>query len=243
MPEPTASSSAHSKVTPGWSEVKVNVASWLSVGSVGEPVIVVSGSGSIVQRCEAGVGSVLAEFTARTSSSCWPTARPVRTYGDSSDSQEPQSSAPSSVRSLSRLHSKVATGSFEENVKLASTTLVVASGPESIVVSGGWTARTSSSCCPARTSSITCRASQEPHEVGSVSSAHSNVASGSFEANSKVAVALTVVEGGPETIVVSDTTSAVPVATAKTEKLSASPQTRPRTGSDETVTSVQVVPS
>src|ERR687895_1507379 len=139
MPEPTASSSAHSKVTPGWSEVKVNVASWLSVGSVGEPVIVVSGSGSIVQRCEAGVGSVLAEFTAGTSSSCWPTARPVRTYGDSSDSQEPQSSAPSSVRSLSRLHSKVATASLEEKLKVASTALVSASGPESIVVSGGST--------------------------------------------------------------------------------------------------------
>src|ERR687895_323259 len=137
MPEPTASSSAHSKVTPGWSEVKVNVASWLSVGSVGEPVIVVSGSGSIVQRWEAGVGSVLAEFTARTSSSCWPTARPVRTYGDSSDSQEPQSSVtPSGRSSPSRLHSKVATESFEENVKLASRLLVPDGGPDWIVVSG-----------------------------------------------------------------------------------------------------------
>ena len=77
VPEATASSSAHSKVTPGWSEVNVNVASRLSVGSAGAAVIVVSGSGPIVQRCEAGLGSVLAEFLARTSSSWSPTTRPV----------------------------------------------------------------------------------------------------------------------------------------------------------------------
>jgi hypothetical protein len=158
------------------------------------------------------------------------------------------------------LHSKVAATSFEENVKLASTILVVASGPESIVVSGGstvqekraglasklpaaFTARTSSVCGPASTSSITCRSSQEPHEAGSTSSEHSNVAAGSLETNSKTAVALTVVAGGAEWIVVSGTTAAVPLAIAKSEKPSASPQTRPRTGSEETVTSIHVVPS
>src|SRR5918999_2824058 len=261
MPEPTASSSAHSKVTPGWSEVKVNVASWLSVGSVGEPVIVVSGSGSIVQRWEAGVGSVLAEFTARTSSSCWPTARPVRTYGDSSDSQEPQSSVtPSGRSSPSRLHSKVATESFEENVKLASRLLVPDCGPDSIVVSGGSTvhswragvastvpaaffARTSSVWAPASRFSITCRSSQELHDTGSASSEHSKVAAGSLETSSKTAVALTVLAGGPDWIVVSGTAVAVPVAMAKAEKLSTSAQTTPASVSLVVVTSVQAVPS
>jgi hypothetical protein len=77
VPDATASSSAHSKLTPGWSEVNVNVASRLSVGSSGAAVIVVSGSGRMVHECEAGVGSVLAEFLARTSSSWLPGVRPV----------------------------------------------------------------------------------------------------------------------------------------------------------------------
>jgi hypothetical protein len=49
VPEATASSSAHSKVTPGWSDSNVKVASRSSVASAGADVIVVSGSGSIVQ--------------------------------------------------------------------------------------------------------------------------------------------------------------------------------------------------
>jgi hypothetical protein len=158
------------------------------------------------------------------------------------------------------LHSKVATGSFEENVKLAPVLLVPDCGPDSIVVSGGstvqsWragvasnvpaalTARTSSVCWPARRFSITCRSSQEPHEAGETSSEHSKVAAGSLETSSKTAVALTVLAGGPEWIVVSGTAVAVPVATAKAERLSTSPQTTAASVSFVVVTSVQAVPS
>src|SRR5918992_1742365 len=71
---------------------------------------------------------------------------------------------------------------------------------------------------------MTCRPSHEPHDAPA-SSEHSKVACGSFEPNWKVAVELTIVPSGPDSMVVSGTTEAVPVTTAKTEKLSTSPQT------------------
>ena len=46
----TASSSAHSNVTPSWSEEKAKVAVVLSVGSDGQTRSVVSGGGVTVQR-------------------------------------------------------------------------------------------------------------------------------------------------------------------------------------------------
>jgi hypothetical protein len=69
-----------------------------------------------------------------------------------------------------------------------------------------------------------CRPSHEPHDRPA-SSEHSKVASGSFEPNWKVAVELTIVPSGPDSMVVSGTTEAVPVTTAKAEKLSTWPQT------------------
>src|SRR5688500_10234341 len=71
---------------------------------------------------------------------------------------------------------------------------------------------------------MTCRPSHEPHEAPA-SSEHSKVACGSFEPNWKVAVELTIVPSGPDSMVGSGTTDAVPVTTAKTEKLSTWPQT------------------
>ena len=59
------------------------------------------------------------------------------------------------------------------------------------------------------------------------SSEHSKSAVGSFEENWKVAVGLGVDASGPETIEVSGTTVAVPVATANGDRPSTSPQTRP----------------
>src|SRR5918992_1686972 len=85
-------------------------------------------------------------------------------------------------------------------------------------------ARTRIVCCPTgRLDSV----SPETHEpqVGPESSRHSKVACGSYEPNWKVAVELTIVPSGPCTMVVSGTTEAVPVTTAKTEKLSTWPQT------------------
>jgi hypothetical protein len=62
-------------------------------------------------------------------------------------------------------------------------------------------ARTSSSCQPGRTSRSWYGVTQDPNVAPS--SAHSKVASGSFEVNSKSAHVFTVGVSGPKTIVVS----------------------------------------
>src|SRR5688572_18035593 len=97
------------------------------------------------------------------------------------------------------------------------------------IAPAAFTARTCSSCEPAIKPSITCVASQEPHEEGVTSSEHSKVASGSSEEKVKLAVGLTVLVGGPDSMVVSGTTVAEPVATPKGDRLPGSPHTMPLT--------------
>jgi hypothetical protein len=122
------SSKAHSKVASGWSEVKANVASVLSVGSVGPESIVVSGNGSTVHRKVAGDESTLPAVSfARTRSSCSPTAKSVNSTGEV---QEPNDGP-------SRAHSNTASGSFEEKTNVALVFTVDAAGPDTIAVSGG----------------------------------------------------------------------------------------------------------
>src|ERR687896_1033762 len=129
MPTSAASSSAHSKVTPCWSDENVNDALVDSDGSVGVVPRIVSGKPETVQAYVAGVGSTPpSRFFARTRSSCAPTVTSI-SYGDS---HEPYS-APSSE------HSNVAVGSSLENVKVASRLHVGCSGPETIVVLGATT--------------------------------------------------------------------------------------------------------
>src|SRR5918999_2236582 len=163
---------------------------------------------------------------ARTRIVCCPTGR---LESVSPETHEPQVGAESSR------HSKVAAESFEEKVKVALVLTVAARGPESIVVSGGSTvkarraglasklpaafsARTSSSYGPGSRSSMRCRPSHEPQDRPA-SSEHSKVACGSFEPNWKVAVELTIVPCGPDSMVVSGTTEAVPVTTPQSAEL------------------------
>src|SRR5688500_9238774 len=109
MPTSAASSSAHSKVTPCWSDENVNVALVDSDGSVGVVPRIVSGKSETVHAYVAGVGSTPpCRFFARTRSSCEPTVTSI-SYGDS---QDPYSSP-------SRAHSKLAVRSSLENVKVA----------------------------------------------------------------------------------------------------------------------------
>src|SRR5918992_4149196 len=77
------SSSAHSKLAPGWFASKVNFALVLSVCALGPDRIVVSGAGVTLQLRLAGVGSTLpAASVARTRSWCTPTDRlPVGARG------------------------------------------------------------------------------------------------------------------------------------------------------------------
>src|SRR5918992_1756041 len=92
---------------------------------------------------------------------------------------------------------------------------------------------------------MSCDASH-PLQLRPPSSEHSYVAVGSFGSpveKKNVAVELAVLAGGPDAIVVSGTTSVVPVARANGDRLSVSPQTRPATGSAEVVMSTQAVPS
>ena len=85
-------------------------------------------SGSAVQLHVAGVGSMLpASSTARTASVCGPAARPVKTDGTG---QAVNWAAPSS------LHWKVASGSSLSKAKVAVALVVVADGPNTIVVCG-----------------------------------------------------------------------------------------------------------
>src|SRR5919106_6552673 len=103
-----ASSSAHSNVTPCWSDENSNVAVVDSDGSVGVVPRIVSGKSETVQAYTAGVGSTPpCRFFARTRSSCEPTVTSI-SYGDT---HEPYS-APSSE------HSNVAVGSSLENVNV-----------------------------------------------------------------------------------------------------------------------------
>jgi hypothetical protein len=85
------------------------------------------GGAWIVQEWVAGVASVFpAASLARTLNWCVPTASPVRSRGD----------VHAANGALSSEHSKVEPDSLEENVKLALVLVVVAAGPEPIVVSG-----------------------------------------------------------------------------------------------------------
>jgi hypothetical protein len=89
----------------------------------------------------------------------------------------------------------------------------------------------------------TCGDSQ-PLQLRPPSSEHSYVAVGSFSSpveKKNLAVALAVVAGGPDSIVVSGTTSVVPVARANGERESVAPQTSPASGSPEVVMSTQAL--
>jgi hypothetical protein len=87
----------------------------------------VSGSGPIVQRWTAGVGSTLPSMsTAWTRNWCWPAARPVSWCGV----RHSANAAPSSE------HSKLEPSSLDENAKLALVSCVIAGGDALIVVSG-----------------------------------------------------------------------------------------------------------
>src|SRR5688572_4662475 len=123
-PSSAASSSAHSKVTPSWSDEKANVAVVSSDGFAGMESRIVSGKAETVHWRVAGVGSAPpAMFTARTSSSCTPGSATLVSYGDTQSSY----SAPSTE------HSNVAVGSSLEKVKVATSDHVGCCGPESIV--------------------------------------------------------------------------------------------------------------
>src|SRR5919106_3854729 len=115
----TASSRAHSNVTPWRLEVKVNVALLLSVGSAGLLMIAVSGIGVTLHWYLAGLESTVpAEFLARTSSSWVPGRRFSITCGDTHDPNV----APS------RAHSNPAAGSSEESAKVAVELMVGSAG-------------------------------------------------------------------------------------------------------------------
>src|SRR5687768_16551540 len=106
-PSSAASSSAHSKVTPFWSEENSNVAVVSSDGSVGIESRVVSGKAETVHCRLAGVGSAPPSmFTARTRCSWTPGSATLTSYGETQSSK----SAPSTE------HSNVAVGSSLENV-------------------------------------------------------------------------------------------------------------------------------
>src|SRR5687768_11950959 len=75
----------------------------------------------------AGVASVRAPLSARTSNWCCPAVRPETTFGEVHGENEP----------VSTRHSKVAPVSLAENVKLVVLTLETPDGPASIAVSGG----------------------------------------------------------------------------------------------------------
>src|ERR671915_1483921 len=140
-PLSAASSSAHSKVTPSWSDENSNVAVVSSVGSVGTESRIVSGWAETVHWRLAAVGSTPpAMLTARTSNSCTPGSATLVSYGDTQSSNN----APSTE------HSNVAVGSSLENVKLATSDHVGCSGPESIVVLGATTVHS----CTAGTGSV-----------------------------------------------------------------------------------------
>src|SRR5688572_4670091 len=131
--EPHGSSSrAHSKVEPGSEDVKAKEARSLEVTAGGPSRIVVSGGpvspgASTVHSWRAGVWSTVTSSreTARASSTCRPTVRSVIWYGFSQASN----GCPS------RAHSNVA-GRSEPKWKVALMSVVVASGPARIVVSG-----------------------------------------------------------------------------------------------------------
>jgi hypothetical protein len=116
-------------------------------------------SGSVtVHACVAGLSSVFpAASVARTRSSCAPSPRPVYSFGEAHDTN----AAPSSE------HSNVAPASLAARVRLAEVLVVLAAGPDGIVVCGAVestvqlqvagvasiepdesTARTRSSCAP-----------------------------------------------------------------------------------------------
>ena len=119
--------SRHSNVAFGSGEVKVRVAENSKLVSSGPLVTVVSGAtASTVQvRC-AGVASMLpTPSTPRTSYVCDPRARPGSDEGDEQVAHAPPS----------RRHWKVETSSAE-NVNCAVLSVVVAGGPEVIVVCG-----------------------------------------------------------------------------------------------------------
>ena len=104
----------------------------LPVSAGGPESIVVSGGSlsggaTMVHMYAAGIGSTWpTESVARTSNTCWPTARPVYWRGEVHGTQPP----------LSSWHSNVA-ASLAENSKIALVASVELSGPESTVVSGG----------------------------------------------------------------------------------------------------------
>src|SRR5918997_2660638 len=95
-PLSAASSSAHSKVTPCWSDENSNVAVVDSDGSVGMESRIVSGYAETVHRSVVGVGSAPpAMLTARTRTSCTPGAWTLTSYGETQSSK----SAPSTEHS------------------------------------------------------------------------------------------------------------------------------------------------
>src|ERR671915_1004816 len=208
MPTSAASSSAHSNVTPCWSDENSNVAVVDSDGSVGVESRIVSGKAETVHWRVAGDESAPpAMFTARTDSVYVPGSATLTSYGETQSSY----SAPSSE------HSNVAVCSSLENVNVPTSDHVGCSGPESIVVLGATTvqlctagtgssvpaslfARTFSSCAPSARPSNSSVDSHEPHVPPS--SEHSNVASSSVDEKRNSATVLRVDAAGPETIVV-----------------------------------------
>src|SRR5918992_439098 len=130
MPTSAASSSAHSNVTPCWSDENSNVAVVDSDGSVGVESRIVSGKAETVHWRVAGDESAPpAMFTARTWSVYTPGSATLTSYGDTQSSYVPPSSE----------HSNVAVSSVDEKRNSATVLRVDAAGPETIVVSGATT--------------------------------------------------------------------------------------------------------
>src|ERR687896_926264 len=157
---------------------------------------------------------------ARTWKVCSPTLMSASPNGERHSSGSPDCT--SAKVTPSRAHSKTTPASFAEKLNVAVLLVVVASGPETIVVTGGpastvqlhsagdseatpsgCTARTRSTCSPSVSPWTTCGEAQTTNGPSSLSSAHSKVAPGVLEEKVKVAsVAAVGTSGsGPESTV------------------------------------------
>lgn len=204
-------SSLHSKVEGVSVDVNTNVADVAGVAAGGFDVMLVSGAvASIVHVYDAGDGSVLvAASIARTWNVWLPSPRPLYDFGFVHGAHEPESSLHSNVAGLSvDVKPNVGFGVFDGSdgvtEKLVSggvvsTVHVCVAGVPSLLPAASF----------ARTSSV-CGVSERPVKVtGSLHAAqpaasrlHSNVASGSSDEKSKVAIGEFVGFAGPETMVV-----------------------------------------
>ena len=204
----------------------MNVALVAEVGSTGPVRTVVSGGCTTVHRCSAGVESKKSDSsTARTRRRCGPTVSSVIRWsitgwpGTIGPCSQPSNRPPSSEHSNSA-------GSSDLRTNAAAVLVVVAAGPETIVVSGTpWStfhdhssgvvsripyrllARTSSVCSPSGRSpsrSGDAHGNQRPRSI-----AHSNVEPASVDEKTNLAGPLMISASGPMSIVVSGASTTV----------------------------------